>query len=174
MALLCCCLGLRISECLALKWADVDWLNGKLRVERGIVCQQVDDVKTTESRKQMAIDSELLEALKTWKQTTQFSALDDWMFASPAQLGRLPWSYDQVWRMYQRAASKAGIGRLGTHSLRHTYRSWLDSVGTPVGVQQRLMRHADIRTTMNVYGDAATEDMAKAHSKVVRLALPQS
>ena len=174
MALLCCCLGLRISECLALKWADVDWLSGKLRVERGIVCQQVDEVKTAESRRQMAIDRELLEALKTWRQTTQFSASDDWMFASPVQLGRLPWSYDQVWRMYHKAAGKAGIGRLGTHSLRHTYRSWLDSVGTPVGVQQRLMRHADIRTTMNIYGDAVTEDMAKAHGKIVRLAMPPS
>jgi integrase len=174
VALLCCCLGLRISECLALKWADVDWLNGKLRVERGIVCQQVGDVKTTESRRDLAIDRELLEALKGWKQTTQFSTLDDWMFASPAQLGRLPWSYDQVWRMYQKAASKAAIGRLGTHSLRHTYRSWLDSVGTPVGVQQRLMRHADIRTTMNIYGDAATDEMVKAHGKIVRLALPRA
>jgi integrase len=27
MALLCVCFGLRISECLALKWCDVDWLN---------------------------------------------------------------------------------------------------------------------------------------------------
>ncbi|HET9406165.1 MAG TPA: hypothetical protein VFO39_02910 [Candidatus Sulfotelmatobacter sp.] len=35
------------------------------------------------------------------------------------------------------------------------------------------MRHADIRTTMNVYGDAATPEMAKAHGKVVRLALSQ-
>jgi integrase len=40
MALLCVCLGLRISECLALRWSDVDWLNGKLLVERGIVCQR--------------------------------------------------------------------------------------------------------------------------------------
>jgi integrase len=69
---------------------------------------------------------------------------------------------------------QSGYRQLGTHSLRHTYRSWLDSVGTPVGVQQRLMRHADIRTTMNVYGDAVTEDMAKAHSKIVRLALSPS
>lgn len=174
VALLCCCLGLRISECLALKWADVDWLNSKLRVERGIVCQQVDDVKTAESRQQIVVDSELLDRLKTWKQTTQFSAADDWMFASPVQLGRLPWSYDQIWRVYQKAAGEAGIGKLGTHSLRHTYRSWLDSVGTPVGVQQRLMRHADIRTTMNIYGDAVTDDMTKAHGKIVRLALSQS
>jgi integrase len=174
MALLCCCLGLRISECLALKWSDVDWINGKLRVERGIVCQHVDDVKTTESRKKLAISNELLDAVKTYRQTTQFSETEDWMFASPAQLGRLPWSYDQVWRMYQKAADKAGIGKLGTHSLRHTYRAWLDSIGTPVGVQQKLMRHSDIRTTMNVYGDAATAEMAEAHGKIVRLAIPQS
>jgi integrase len=174
IALLSCCLGLRISECLGLKWCDVDWLNSTLRVERGIVSQRVDDVKTTESRKQMAIDPELLEVLKRWKQSTQFVAPEDWMFASPVQLGRLPWSYDQVWRMYQKAAGKAGIGGLGTHSLRHTYRTWLDAVGTPIGVQQRLMRHADIRTTMNIYGDAVTEDMLQANSKIVRLALPQS
>jgi len=174
MALLCCCLGLRISECLALKWADVDWLNATIRVERGIVGQQVDDVKTTGSRRELAIDRELLGALKLWKQTSQFSHSEDWMFASPVQVGRLPWSYDQIWRVYQKAADQAGIGRLGTHSLRHTYRSWLDSVGTPVGVQQKLMRHSDIRTTMNVYGDAATAEMAEAHSKVVRLAMSQS
>jgi hypothetical protein len=34
------------------------------------------------------------------------------------------------------------------------------------------MRQTDIRTTMNVYGDAATADMREAHEKVVRLALP--
>lgn len=171
MALLCCCLGLRISECLALRWSDVDWLNGRLLVARGIVCQQVDDVKTEESRKKLVVDSELLTALQAWKQTTQFSADEDWVFASPVQIGKLPWSYNQVWRAYQKAAEKADIGRLGTHSLRHTYRSWLDSVGTPLGVQQNLMRHADIRTTMNVYGDAATADMAEAHGKIVGLAL---
>ena len=37
------------------------WLNGKLCVERGIVCQHVDAVKTTGSRKQMSTDSGLLE-----------------------------------------------------------------------------------------------------------------
>jgi integrase len=48
---------------------------------------------------------------------------------------------------------------------------WIDALGTPIGVQQKLMRHSDIRTTMNIYGDAATEDMREAHGKIVRLAL---
>jgi integrase len=52
-----------------------------------------------------------------------------------------------------------------------TLPTWIDSIGTPVGVQQKLMRHADIRTTMNIYGDVATPDMRKAHGKIVGLAL---
>ena len=44
-------------------------------------------------------------------------------------------------------------------------------IGTPVGVQQKLTRHSDIRTTMNIYGDAATADMREAHDKIVGLAL---
>jgi integrase len=174
IALLCICFGLRISECLALKWSDVDWLNGTLRIERSIVEQNVDDVKTQDSRRTLTVAKELLDVLKVWKQATQFPADGDWLFASPLKIGRLPYSYTGVWRELQRAAQAAGIGRLGTHAFRHTYRTWLDSVGTPVGVQQRLMRHSDIRTTMNHYGDALTDDMRQAHSKVVSLALAQA
>ena len=171
MALLCVSLGLRISEALALKWADFDWNESRVRIERAIVCQNVDDVKTAESGNEMPIAEELLAQLKTWHAATAFPEPTHWVFASPVQLGRLPWSYDQIWRVYQKAAKAAGIGSLGTHTLRHTYRSWLDAVGTGLAVQQKLMRHADIRTTMNVYGDVVTDEMAQAHRKVVGLAM---
>jgi len=46
IALVCVCFGLRISECLALKWRDVNWLSSKLAIERAIVRQRVGDVKT--------------------------------------------------------------------------------------------------------------------------------
>jgi len=171
IALVCVSFGLRISEALALKWKDVDWLNGRLSVERGIVRQIVDDVKTANSERALHVSVEMLAILKAWKQATQFSGPDDWMFAGPVQLGRLPWSYKQVWRRYKNAAADAGIGHLGTHSLRHTFRSWLDAVGTTVAVQQKLMRHADIRTTMNIYGDVVTDEMQEAASKVAGLAV---
>jgi integrase len=171
IALLCVCFGLRISEAMALRWSDVDWLNGNLCVERGIVEHNVDDVKTAESRKSLVIAADVLEVLKRWKQATQFSAQEDWMFASPAQIGRLPWSYDQVWRRYQQAGAQAGIGGFGTHTMRHSYRAWLDAVGTPMAVQQKLMRHADIRTTMNIYGDIVTDEMTIASGKVAGLAI---
>jgi integrase len=174
MALVAVCFGLRVSELLALHWSDVDWLGSKLTVERRIVAQHVDDVKTVGSRKTMTIDTELLEVFKQWKQATEFSAEDDWIFASPVQLGRLPYCDSGFWRELQRAAKAAGIGGLGTHAFRHTYRSWLDAVRTPIAVQQKMMRHADIRTTLNIYGDVVTDDMAQAHRKVVGLALPQT
>ena len=128
-------------------------------------------MKTIYSGKLMAIDAGMLEVLKAWRQRTQFSGDGDWVFASPLQLGRLPVSYPWVWKSFQTAGVKAGIGKLGTHSLRHSYRSWLDAVGTAVAVQQKLMRHSDIRTTMNIYGDVVTDEMERAHSKVVALAL---
>lgn len=171
IALVCVCFGLRISECLGLKWHDVDWLGGKLRVERGIVRQKVDDVKTVYSSQTMAIDTDMLAVLKSWRQQTQFAADGDWVFASPVKLGRLPVSYPHVWLSFQDAASKAAIGKLATHTMRHTYRSWLDAAGTAIAVQQKLMRHSDIRTTMNIYGDVVTDEMSQAHSKVVRMAL---
>ena len=171
IAVVCVCFGLRISECLALKWSDVDWLGGKLRVERGIVRQTVDDVKTIYSGRMMSIDADMLAVFKSWKLQTEFAADSDWIFASPVKLGRLPVSYPWVWLSFQQAATRAGIGKLATHTMRHTYRSWLDAAGTPIAVQQKLMRHSDIRTTMNVYGDVVTDEMSQAHSKVVRMAL---
>ncbi len=131
------------------RWSDVDWLDSTLRVERSIVRQRVGDVKTIYSGRTMSIDSEMLAVLKAWKQTTQFASEMDWVFASPVQLGRLPVSYPWVWLT-------------------------LDAVGTPVAVQQKLMRHADIRTTFNIYGDVITNEMAQAHSKVVRMAIPRA
>jgi len=90
MALLSLCLGLRVSELLALRWRDVDWLNGKLNVERGIVNQIVDDVKTDGSRRLMTLDHELIAILETWRQNSQFQTDEDWIFASPLKVGRLP------------------------------------------------------------------------------------
>ncbi len=80
-------------------------------------------------------------------------------------------SYPYILRLFHRAGKHAGIGPLATHALRHSYRSWLDAVGTPIAVQQKLTRHSDIRTTMNLYGDVVTDEMAQAHSKIVGLAL---
>ncbi len=50
-------------------------------------------------------------------------------------------------------------------------KTWPSAVGTPIAVQQKLMRHVDIRTTMNVYRDVVTDEMAVASGKITHLAL---
>ena len=64
ISLVCVCFGLRISEALALRWSDLDWLNGTLSVQRGIVRQRVDDVKTETSHKAITVTGTMLAALK--------------------------------------------------------------------------------------------------------------
>jgi hypothetical protein len=50
---------------LALKSSDVDWLSGKLSIERGIVRQRVDDLKTIYSGRDMSIDAVRLALSRT-------------------------------------------------------------------------------------------------------------
>lgn len=176
IALVCVLLGLRISECLALRWNDVDWIGKKLRIDEGIVRGHLDDPKTRNSRKPMPIDDGLLAVLQAWRGLSEFKAEPDWIFASPAQLGRMPWGDDQVRRVFRKAAEDAEINLdptmiFGTHSMRNSFRSWLDAAGASLAVQQKLMRHADIRTTMNVYGDVITDEMTQAQSKITGFAL---
>lgn len=112
----------------------------------------------------------MLERLKSLKQSSEFSGAEDWIFASPFKLGRLPYSYTGTRQELERASKAAGIGHISSHAFRHTYRSWLDAVKAPIAVQQKMMRHTDIRTTMNVYGDVVTDEMSTAGIKVAQLA----
>ena len=165
--------GLRCSELFALKWRDVLWDDLTLFVRRGIVTGIVSDVKTKYSNAGIPLDPALAEVLLNWRRKTRFKNPEDWVFASPYVAGRMPW---YPWGVERRhiipAGIRCGIGRIGWHTFRHTFRTLLDETGAPMKVQQELMRHADIRTTMNVYGKAMDESKREAHGKVVRLVLP--
>lgn len=162
--------GLRISEVLGLKWKDVDWLGKTVSINRGVVKAIVDDVKSRHSARKMACADELLEILKTWKQTTEFADAEDWIFASTVKLGRMPLGYTSVWNVLTQTCTRLGIEHVSSHCFRHTYRSWLDALGSPIGLQQRMMRHSSITTTAN-YGDTVASDLREAHEKVVERAL---
>ena len=172
MATVAICLGLRVSELMGLQWADIDWERLHIHVQRSIVLGVVGEVKTKYSRKRIPLDPVLAEVLFKYKQRIAATAKPaDWVFANPAT-GK-PWRGDciQRWKLVP-AAEKAGIGRIGWHTFRHTYSTLLRSLRVDVKVQQELLRHADIRTTMNVYTQAIPEDLRAANSKVVRMVLP--
>jgi len=71
---------------------------------------------------------------------------------------------------YLRPAAR-GLGvekQIGWHTFRHTYSSLLREHEVDIKVQQALLRHADIRTTMNIYTQAVPRAVREANRKVVR------
>lgn len=169
------CLGLRFSEALALKWMDIDWENLAIWVRRGIVNGRVGPVKTEYSDAPGPLDPDLAELLLDWRKQAPFIADQDWLFASPFKAGRNPYFPTAVRRKIHAAATAANIAGLlvgePTKILRHSYRAWLGTTGVPLAIIKDLMRHADIRTSMNEYGNGMQPAMREANTKVVKLVL---
>lgn len=165
--------GLRCSELFALRWLDVDWDGLSILVRRAIVDGVVGELKTKYSQSGLPLDPALAEILFTWKRCSEFGKDEDWVFASPQKAGELPLRPTAVLADHIKpAAIAAGIvGKVGWHTFRHTYSSALRQLGVDVKVQQELLRHADVRTTLNVYTQAVSEQKRLAHSQVVRMVL---
>jgi len=63
----------------------------------------------------------------------------------------------------QPAAEIAGVGKVGWHTFRHSYRAWLKGFNTPLEIQKELMRHSNLKTTVEIHG--VEPDVAPAHRK---------
>jgi integrase len=63
------------------------------------------------------------------------------------------------------AAEKAELGRIGWHTFRHSHSTLLHALGVDLKVQRELLRHAGIRTTMNIYTLAVPTAPREANSK---------
>ena len=171
MVIVAQCLGLRVSEIVALQWGDFDFHNLTLLVQRSIVHGRMGAVKTEYARDFVPLDPQLASVLQDWRQRAPFKEETGWLFANP-RTGR-PYHQEEIQKKpLKKAAIAAGVGsKIGWHTFRHTYRSWLDATGAPLKVQQELMRHASITTTMNVYGRAMPNIKREANSKVVSMVL---
>ncbi len=66
------------------------------------------------------------------------------------------------------------VGHFGWHTFRHTYATLLKGNGEDVKVVQKLMRHANISVTLNIYAQAITQTKRDAQSRVVSLLLDKN
>lgn len=155
MVFVAMCTGLRVSEVLALRWEHIR--DGELLVQASSYEGRVGAVKTQASSDEIPLHPYILSSLPARAEGLVF----------PSATGK---TYHGGWiqQDYIRPAGrKMGFDHLGWHAFRHTYRSLLDDA--PVGVQQKLMRHANVSTTMNVYGSSAMTAKREANSKVVEM-----
>lgn len=175
-------LGLRQCEMLALKWSDFDWENRTVLIQRRWWRGDIDEVKTPASKALLPVAEPLVKVLEQWKkyhEEKQFNS--EWVFPS---FGR--------WRTSKKArrnktglylgttlqqnhlrpkAEAEGVHGVGFHTFRHSYKTWLDSLSTPMGVMKDLMRHSNISVTMNVYGNTLAPEKRTYNDKLVQLFL---
>ncbi len=169
MAILAGCLGLRISEILGLQWADIDLLNCKMSIRRSVVQGHVGPVKTAYSEADLPLSPEIVKAITEWYSRAVYRADGDFVFASNS--GKPLWADASREQVLVPAGERAGLGRIGWHTLRHTYATVLEQMGARMKVAQELLRHADIQTTMNIYTGAMEKDKREAANRVAEALL---
>jgi integrase len=168
MAIVAMCTGLRVSEVLALRWEHIDFDEGAMLVQQGVVNGRIGKVKTEASQDEVPLDSAFADILRKWKG----DRTEGLVFRSPVT-GGCYYSGIIQRQILKPKGEEVGIPGLGWHTFRHTYRALLDETGAPIGVQQKLMRHSNVATTMNVYGNATIRAKQQANSKVVQMVMVQ-
>ena len=169
MVIVAMCTGMRVSEVLALRWEHIDFKAGAMLVQQGVVNGRIGKVKTEASNDYIPLDPAFAQTLLDLKGDKS----EGLVFPSHITGGCYYAGVIQQ-QILTPAGEKVGLSGIGWHTFRHTYRSLLDETGAPVGVQQKLMRHSNVATTMNVYGNASLRSKQQANSKVVQMVIPQA
>jgi integrase len=169
MAILAACLGLRVGEILGLKWGDVDLLRGTLEIRRTVYQYHIGPAKTAYSEAALPLAPEVVSALQNWLSQAKYRSEEDFVF--PSASGG-PRDADKLrGNVLQPAADRAKIGKIGWHSLRHSFATALDVAGARMKVAQELMRHSSITTTMDVYTGTVERDKRETAGRVATAVL---
>ena len=132
-------------------------LKPSVPVQRGIVHGRISDMTTEYSSDELPSDESFAESLLEWRSMAP-KVEGDWIFVN-LTTGK-PYHSSTIQQDFLRPAGKIDFkDELGWHTFRRSYRSILDAAGAPIGVQQQLMRHGQVSTTMNttkcLYGGEA-------------------
>ncbi|MBL4621809.1 MAG: tyrosine-type recombinase/integrase [Immundisolibacteraceae bacterium] len=149
--------GLRMSEVLNLKVADIDSDRMLIHVHLG---KGLKDRYTP-------LSPRLLEYLREYYKQDRH-LIKDYLF--PGRNGRMERTGSR--KSFKKCLKRAGITKYGTfHTLRHSFATHLLEDGINLLVVQKLLGHCSIKTTM-IYLHVATNYIVSSHSPLDTLYFP--
>ena len=159
--------GLRRGEILALRWDDLDFRTGVLRVERQVQRIRgklvVSQPKTRASSRSILLPTPVLKILEQYRQ----SVTSQWMFPSPRK-GDSPRDPTAVRKKLSAVLKRVGCPAIRFHDLRHTFATSALEHGMDVKTLSTVIGHVSSATTLNVYAHVTDEMWQKAADKIDR------
>ncbi|MBP9078939.1 MAG: site-specific integrase [Flavobacteriales bacterium] len=148
MLRLCYGMGLRVSELVALKIADID--SGTMQVH----------IRRAKGKKDRYanLPTSILEQLRTY-----FREYRPKEYLFEGQYGGA-YTTRSAQAVFKHAMQKAGINKnIGIHGLRHSFATHLLEAGTDISLIQKLLGHENIKTTL-LYAEVTNQRVATVKS----------
>lgn len=154
--------GLRRSELLGLKWTAVDLAARTVKVTCRVREGSYGRPKSSRARRTVPLTALGVESLRAWRMRSPFKAATAPVFCTSKgsvldernilrHARRRADGKIEPARGLGTAVERAGLKNVGLHTLRHTYGSHLLAAGVDIATVSRLMGHADITVTLQVY-----------------------
>lgn len=163
--------GMRIGECLALTWHDLNYKNNTIAINKTLARTKngikIQTPKTKSSNRVISLDTETIQVLKMWqleqrkqllklginsmnKQQLIFSNTKNKFIIIPT-----------VRLAIKQIAKKAGIHSITSHGFRHTHATLLFASGMDIKQVQARLGHSNVQTTLNIYTHAIQDKQDK-------------
>ena len=147
--------GLRVSELIGLKFEQVNFRQGFVRV-----------MGKGNKERLVPIGEQALEWLETYMTEARADILAnrqcDFLFVTKRGAGMTRQAF---WHIIKKYAKKSGINKpLSPHTLRHAFATHLLNHGADLRVVQLLLGHSDLSTTQ-IYTHIAQERLKQLHSE---------
>ena len=156
--------GLRRGELLGLKWTDVDFQHGVLKIQRAISRQNGKVVeaplKTKNAYRTLPLSTDAIDVLMQQRRKTGNS---EWVFPSPTGG---PMSPDSVLHMLHRVLKRAGLPKVRFHDLRHTFATHALTSGVDAKTLSGILGHTKASFTLDTYTHV-TGDMQRGAAEIV-------
>ena len=168
--------GARPSEYLGLKWQDIDFDRGLLRIQRKVRHNSKGggwyegETKTKQSKRSMPLDESLLASLRKHRiKQSKGGQMQTFVFASEAGT---PLSLRNLERRhFKPLLKKAGLPDIRLYDLRHTCATLLLMKGTDIKTVSEWLGHANPDETLRTYAHvlpSMKEQAAKNIAEVLR------